>query len=128
MTQHQTQSEQVPATPRRTLATGSSLPAVLILLSMLPPSAGLVAVSALGDDPVRITLRDPSTSSRRETRVLPVKLRTPVATAAHISPTPRTLHGVTDLAPTHYADERFAKAPGAAPVREALLALPPPRA
>ena len=133
MTDHQTQNERSTPTSRRALATGSSLLAVMILLSMLPPSAGLVAVSALGDDPARTTLRDVGGSTRREARTLRTHIRTRLAQAERtpfsVQPSTSLLRfAAVDAAPV--TDRATSATPirDMSPVRDALLALPPPRA
>lgn len=136
MTDHQTQSEHRPAHSRRTLANGSSLLAVLILLSMLPPTAGIVAVNALGDDSTSISIRDTSGVPRRETRTNRAQGRVHSISVPRAA-SPDLLHGsgLSLLAILeHHAtgqvtlhDRRHSPRPTAT-VRDALLALPPPTA
>lgn len=133
MTTHQTQSEQAPATSRRALATGSTLLAVLVLMSMLPPSAGLVAVTALGDDPVRIALRDVGHAPRREARVHGPVLRVtrvPLERSIDLALPPRDLIDTASATSNVASDHRdeVVLATSTPLVRDAWLALPPPRA
>lgn len=133
MTHHQTQNEHAQPTSRRALAPGSSLLAVMILLSMLPPTAGLTAMSVLGDDPVAITLRDSGTTPRREARSTRVLVRVPLHTPERTplaSAAPRSLLSIaaqtTPALPVNAAGP--SRPASIAWVRDALLSLPPPRA